>query len=299
MSERIHYQQCPVCNSGSINPLLTLKDHSVSGESFVVWQCSSCTLRFTQDVPEPGSMHRYYQSEDYVSHSNTSKGFINSTYHRVRQITLKGKMQLVQKHTGRATGSLIDYGAGTGAFLKQMMEAGWQAIGVEPDSGARAQAKSAYGLALQPLAWLDQVPLKSFDAITLWHVLEHVHALHPTLQQLRDGLKDSGRMFIAVPNYLSADAGIYRLHWAAYDVPRHLYHFSPRSMEHLLQRNGLRVIAKKPMWFDAFYISLLSSKYRNGKPNLPGAFFSGLRSNVKALSQPDHCSSLIYITGKA
>ena len=299
MSECIHYAQCPVCNSRAINPLLTLKDHSVSGEQFVIWQCTDCSLRFTQDVPDAASMQPYYQSEAYISHSNTSKGFINSTYQRVRRITLKGKAKLVKTYTNRTTGSLLDLGAGTGGFLHQMKAEGWQVMGVEPDPGARANAKKTYGIDLQTPDAVEQVAAKSFDAITLWHVLEHVHDLHATLQQLKHVLTDSGRMFIAVPNYTSADADLYRLHWAAYDVPRHLYHFSPRSMEVLLQRNGLKLLAKKPMWFDAFYISLLSSKYKNGKASLPGAFITGLRSNLKTLFSADSGSSLIYIIGKA
>ena len=299
MSERIHYAQCPVCSSRAINPLLTLKDHSVSGEQFVIWQCSDCSLRFTQDVPGAQAMQPYYQSEAYISHSDTSKGFINSTYQRVRRITLKGKASLVKKFTGLAKGRLMDLGAGTGAFLHQMQSEGWQGMGVEPDAGARANAKKTYGLELQTPDSLQQAPEKSFDAITLWHVLEHVHDLHATLQQLQTVLKDSGRMFIAVPNYTSTDADLYRLYWAAYDVPRHLYHFSPRSMEVLLQLNGWKVVAKRPMWFDAFYISLLSSKYKNGKASLPGAVVAGLRSNLKTLFSTDRCSSIIYIISKA
>jgi SAM-dependent methyltransferase len=299
MSERIHHAQCPVCNSRAINPLLTLKDYSVSGEQFVIWQCADCSLRFTQDVPDAASMQPYYQSDAYISHTDSSKGFINSTYQRIRRITLKGKAKLVKKYTGRATGSLLDVGAGTGAFFHHMQSEGWEVAGLEPDPGARANAKKIHGIELQTPAALDQLSPGSFDAITLWHVLEHVHELHATLQELKKVLKDGGRMFIAVPNYTSADAGLYRTHWAAYDVPRHLYHFSPRSMEVLLARNGLRLITKKPMWFDAFYISLLSSKYKNGKPSLPGAFLTGLRSNLKTFFSSDSCSSIIYIIGKA
>lgn len=264
----------------------------------MVWQCMDCSLRFTQDVPDAASIQPYYQSDAYISHSNTSQGFINSTYQRVRRITLKGKAKLVKSYTNLGTGSLLDVGAGTGAFLQQMKSEGWQVAGVEPDPGARANAKRSYGLELQTPCDLEQLPGKSFDAITLWHVLEHVHELQGTLQQLKHVLKDKGRIFIAVPNYTSADADLYRLHWAAYDVPRHLYHFSPRSMEVLLQRNGLKLVAKKPMWFDAFYISLLSSKYKRGRASLPGAFIAGLRSNLKTMFSPDHCSSIIYIISK-
>ena len=203
------------------------------------------------------------------------------------------------KHTVKQSGALLDMGAGTGAFLNQMKAALWEVTGVEPDEGARITAAKTIGIRLQTPEVLQDLNSRSFDAITLWHVLEHVHDLQPTVALLKNLLKDAGRMFIAVPNYTSADAAAYRLDWAAYDVPRHLYHFSPGSMEHLMKRNGLQVLEKKPMWFDAFYISLLSSKYKNsGRANLPGAFITGLRSNIGALMNADHCSSLIYIIGK-
>jgi 2-polyprenyl-3-methyl-5-hydroxy-6-metoxy-1,4-benzoquinol methylase len=106
-----------------------------------------------------------------------------------------------------------------------------------------------------------------FDAITMWHVLEHVHDLSAYIQQLKSILRDNGKILIAVPNYTSLDAKIYQQYWAAYDVPRHLYHFSPRSVQMLMEKHGLKIIQYKPMWYDSFYISLLSSKYRNGKTN--------------------------------
>jgi DNA-binding cell septation regulator SpoVG len=129
-------------------------------------------------------------------------------------------------------------------------------------------------------------------------VLEHVHPLHEYINQLRALLSKRGKLFIAVPNYISEDADIYGLHWAAYDVPRHLYHFTPLSMDTLLAKHGLKVIEKKGMWFDAFYVSMLSSKYQNGKMKLLPSFFSGLRSNIAAMINTYRCSSLIYIIEK-
>lgn len=140
---------------------------------------------------------------------------------------------------------------------------------------------------------------RRYDAITLWHVLEHVHQLHPYVARLKERLAEGGKIFIAVPNYTSADAAAYRNYWAAYDVPRHLYHFSPQSISVLMNAHGLRVIEKKPMWFDSFYISLLSSKYHRGRTSWLGAGLNGLRSNLAALVNRDRCSSLIYIVEKA
>jgi SAM-dependent methyltransferase len=189
-----------------------------------------------------------------------------------------------------------------------MEQKGWAINGIEPDEGARQQAKNLFNIELKETDTLNQLPENSFDAITLWHVLEHVHQLHDYVEKLKALLKPNGKIFIAVPNYDSLDASIYKLYWAAYDVPRHLYHFTPKAIDVLMKKHGLKVTSKRPMWFDSFYISLLSSKYKNaspadpvggGKTNWLGAGMSGLRSNLKTVFNKDHCSSVIYIIEKA
>ena len=299
MTGKKHYTECPVCASREINPLLTVTDHSVSREEFVVWQCTKCALRFTQDVPDETSIIPYYKSSDYISHTDSDKGFINKTYKRVRKYTLRSKANLIIQETGLSKGSLLDVGSGTGAFLQVMKEKGWTVSGIEPDEDARNLAQRIYGFQLNAPEAIEDLLPASMDAITLWHVLEHVHELHPYMEQMKDLLKEKGKLFVAVPNYQSADASIYGLHWAAYDVPRHLYHFSPKSMEILLQQHGLKIISKKPMWLDSFYISLLSSKYRSGSTKYFSSVLNGIRSNLAALANRDRCSSLIYIVSKA
>lgn len=298
MGERIHYSECPVCKSRNINPLLTVNDFSVSKENFVVWQCSDCSLRFTQDVPDENSISPYYKSPDYISHTNTDRGFINKTYQRVRNYTLQQKAKLIIESTGVSAGSLLDIGSGTGAFLNVMKSKGWQVRGIEPDEDARRLANEMYSLLIDDPTILDQIGNASFDAITLWHVLEHVHQLHDHVAHLKRILKPQGKLFVAVPNYQSLDADLYRSFWAAYDVPRHLYHFSPKSIKVLMENHGLKVESQKPMWFDSVYISMLSSKYRRGKTNYVSAFINGLRSNMTALANKERCSSLIYIISK-
>lgn len=298
MDGQVHYTACPICNSNNINPLLTVKDYSVSKEDFVVWQCTDCNLRFTQDVPDENNIGRYYKSPDYISHTNTDKGFINKVYQKVRNYTLQQKTKLIIEETALAKGNLLDIGSGTGAFLNAMKEKDWQVKGIEPDEDARQLASQLYGLRVEEPITINELQDASFDAITLWHVLEHVHHLHEYVEQLKRLLKLRGKLFIAVPNYQSKDAAIYRLYWAAYDVPRHLYHFSPESINVLMQKHGLKIETQKPMWFDSFYISMLSSKYRNGKTNYPAAVINGLKSNLAALMNKENCSSLIYIVSK-
>lgn len=294
----IHYTNCPVCGSAEIKPVLSAKDHTVSGEIFSISECGGCSLRFTQDVPDAASIAPYYKSDDYISHTNTSKGLINSLYQFVRKRTLRKKRRLVQKVTGMGKGELLDVGSGTGAFASEMSLNGWYVTGLEPDEGARAIAKQEHKMELKGMDQFFQLQPGSFDAITLWHVLEHVHDLSAYVQQLKTLLREKGKLVIAVPNYTSKDAAVYKEHWAAYDVPRHLYHFSPRSMQVLMEKHGLKILSYKPMWYDSFYISLLSSRYKKGKTKLLPAFFNGLRSNLKAMGDVKRCSSIIYIIGK-
>ena len=291
----IHYQHCPVCGGSGINPVLSARDFTVSGLSFSIWECTDCRLRFTQDVPDQESIGPYYQSDAYISHSDTKKGLVNSVYHQVRNFTLKQKRKLITRITGRSHGRILDIGAGTGAFLDQMSQAGWKVTGLEPDAGARMIAAEKYRLQLLEPSGFHQLETGSYDAITLWHVLEHVHDLHAYVERIRTLLAPGGVLVLALPNYSSEDARIYAENWAAYDVPRHLYHFCPSAVKQLLLMHGLKIQSIRPMWFDSFYISLLSEQYRHGRPGYFKAFLNGLRSNNKAISNKEKGSSLIYI----
>lgn len=298
MSNSIHYTECPVCDSTAFSIVGKAKDYTVSNETFAIAACADCSLRFTQDVPDAESIGPYYKSEAYISHTDSSKGLINKLYHFVRKRTLKGKRKMILRETGISKGRLLDIGSGTGAFANEMKQAGWEVTGLEPDADARTVAKTLYGIDLETMQNLFSLPSGSFQAITLWHVLEHVHDLNGYMQQMRNLLADTGKLFIAVPNYTSADAESYKENWAAWDVPRHLYHFSPQAMQVLVEKHGMKILKHRPMWYDSFYVSMLSSKYKNGKTNLAGAFFTGMRSNMKALGDTKKCSSVIYIIGK-
>ena len=298
MNEIITYSNCPVCKSETIRFVLKAIDYTVSRQSFSIWECAECSFRFTQDIPAISSIGLYYQSDNYISHSNTSKGVINRLYHSIRKITLKQKRRLLDSSIGMATGSLLDIGAGTGAFASFMQSAGWRVTALEPDETARRIAHETNRINLLPSDQLFQLAAESFNSITMWHVLEHVHTLHEYIGQLKKLLKPDGRLFIAVPNYTSYDASHYHSFWAAYDVPRHLYHFSPASMKKLLQMHGLNLVTVKPMWFDSFYVSLLSEKYKTGKGSLLKGAWTGLISNYKALFQKEKCSSVIYVISR-
>ncbi|SJZ92431.1 methyltransferase domain-containing protein [Sediminibacterium ginsengisoli] len=298
MSKNINYSHCPCCNSADINPVLSAEDYTVSHELFEIWHCNHCSNRFTQDVPDAANIGPYYQSDAYVSHSDTKQGLINKLYHAVRNYTLQKKRSLVQQVTDRKQGSLLDVGAGTGAFAGIMKQAGWQVTGLEPDDTARNVAAEKNGIQLLAPGELYQLAPDQFDAISLWHVMEHVHDLHGYIRRFSAVLRQNGRLLIAVPNYTSQDAEVYGKYWAAYDVPRHLYHFSPAGMEQMMLAEGFVLTGVKPMWFDSFYVAMLSEQYRKGKSNLFRAAWVGLMSNLKAVGNKKRCSSVIYIFSK-
>ncbi|MES2679335.1 MAG: class I SAM-dependent methyltransferase [Bacteroidota bacterium] len=283
---------CPACSSGKFKEELICKDHTVSSENFTLVICQDCGFKFTNPRPADDVIGDYYKSENYISHTNTKKGLVSKLYHLVRNYTLKKKIDLIDQYVSR--GTILDYGCGTGMFLDACSGAGWKAYGIEPDKGARDIASTRSKVyADKTLIELNH-PGAPFDAITLWHVLEHVTDLKETLAFLKLKLKPAGVLIVAVPNHKSYDAGYYKEFWAAYDVPRHLYHFHESTIKQLMTGAGFDLIAAHPMKFDSFYVSMLSEKYKHGSVRYISAFFTGLRSNLKAVSSQEY-SSRIYV----
>jgi 2-polyprenyl-3-methyl-5-hydroxy-6-metoxy-1,4-benzoquinol methylase len=288
--------KCPVCNSTSFKQSLICKDYTVSQEKFTIVACDSCGFQFTNPRPDDSVLGKYYKSDDYISHSDTKKGLISQLYHIVRNYTLNKKLALLNKYVSR--GTILDYGCGTGMFLKACSNDGWKCFGIEPDSDAIKLAKDkGLNVTHDKLSFIKDNDNSKFDAIALWHVLEHVTDLDATLTFFTEKLNSNGVLVIAVPNHKSFDAQLYKEFWAAYDVPRHLYHFHKDTVEQLLSRFGFKLEATRPMKFDSFYVSMLSEKYKTGSINYFSAFINGLKSNLHAKSSADY-SSVIYIFKK-
>lgn len=296
MSLFVNNTVCPVCKNSEVKPVLQATDHTVSKEEFTIVECSACTFRFTFEAPAESAIQKYYQSSAYISHSNTKKGVINLLYHWARYFTMMSKEWLVKKESKRQVGMLLDIGSGTGTFAHTMERAGWSVVGLEPDADARAFAIKQYKVDIYPSEDLFRLPEGTYSAITMWHVLEHVHQLDAYIQRIKELLAPNGKLIVAVPNYTSKDAEVYGAFWASYDVPRHLYHFSPKSMDVLMKRHGLRVIKKRRMLLDSYYIAMLSEKYKKG--NFINALWNGFASNMSALVNRERCSSLIYVIEK-
>ena len=284
---------CPICDSKEFNHIITCKDFTVSQNPFNIVECTQCSFHFTNPRPTNEKLPDFYKSINYISHSDTKKGFVSQVYHLVRKYTLNQKLKLLKANV--AVGNLLDYGCGTGMFLKQANAKGWNSFGTEPDEGARELSNSNKKLVFGNKQELNTFnPLITFNAITLWHVLEHVTDLPETLNFFKQKLNKNGVLIIAVPNYNSYDAKHYKALWAAYDLPRHLYHFESNTISQLMSQHGFVLHQTHPMKFDSFYVSILSEKYRFGRINYLRAFLVGLRSNIKAKMATDY-SSVVYV----
>lgn len=273
---------------------LTCKDFTVSKEEFqLVWNKEKDIL-ITTPQPSPLELPKYYQTEDYISHTDASKSISDKLYQTVKSVMLKKKVKLINTLSKKSTKRLLDIGAGTGDFLLSAKKENWEVEGIEPNDKAKQLAK-AKGISLHLTT--EELKNKNFEVITMWHVLEHVPDVKKQLQELHSLLSNDGHVVIAVPNFKSFDANYYQEFWAAYDVPKHLWHFSQKGIKRLFKENQFKLVKTKPLYFDSFYVSLLSEKNKTGKSNLIKAFFLGLKSNLKARSSTEY-SSLIYIFKK-
>lgn len=269
---------------------LKVKDHSVSKETFDLYHDENLDMLITSPQPDLQNLGRYYESEDYISHTDNKRSVFEKAYHFVKSIALKNKLNLINSEQSQK-GKILDIGAGTGDFLLTAKNDGWNVIGIEPSDRAKNIAKQKGISFAEETASLEN---NSFDVITMWHVLEHVPNLELQIQELKRLLKPTGTLIVAVPNFKSFDAKHYGEFWAAFDVPIHFWHFSKKAIKSLFEKVDMKLEKVLPMKFDSFYVSLLSEKYKTGKMNFVRAFFIGLRSNLKASSTKEY-SSHIYV----
>ena len=278
------------------NLYLDVKDHSVSGEQFQLFYNTELDMLETFPQPIEGQLEQYYKTEDYISHTDSKRNILEYVYHFVRQITLKRKVKLINKNVNSGK-ELLDIGCGTGDFLYSALKNGWRVSGIEPNEKARVIANAKTNDVVSNSDKLFKFENNRFDVITLWHVLEHLPNLEKHIDTISKLLKPGGILIIAVPNFKSYDAEYYKSFWAAYDVPRHLWHFSKSTIVKLFSKYNFELLKTKPMLFDSFYVSLLSEKYKSGSMNPFKAFWVGLRSNLNAKRTKQY-SSQIYILKK-
>ncbi len=272
------------------NQFIIVKDHSVSKETFSLLHNKEYDLLKTHPTPSLDILGKYYESEDYISHTDGKRTLFEKIYHLVKRNAIKGKVSLITSEQNQK-GKLLDIGSGTGDFLVEAKNQGWDILGYEPNSDAKNLAVNKGVTFTEDIFAL---PENYFDVVTMWHVLEHVPNLQEYIANLKRIVKPTGTIIIAVPNYKSYDANYYKQFWAAYDVPRHLWHFSKTSIKRLFSDVDMELKKVKPMWFDSFYVSLLSEKYKTGKMSFVKGFLIGFKSNVSGLFKKEF-SSHIYI----
>lgn len=290
-------KKCLVCGQEQFKTIVASKDYCVSQEDFTVKQCTSCSFGFTENAPNEENIGRYYEHDDYISHTDTKEGLFFSIYHKVRNFMLGKKLSFIQNHTSLK--SLFDIGSGTGYFVNYAKENRIDVTGFEPDTDARKQAKKNFDIDLENSLQKVLEGQKEFDAISMWHVLEHVHDLNGYFEHFRNLLKNDGVLAIAVPNYTSYDAQFYKKYWAAYDLPKHLWHFSPKSIKTLAVKHNFEHQKSYAMPFDPFYIALLSEGHK--KSGLLGkvrAVLIGTWSFIKGALNSEKASSVVYIFKK-
>ncbi len=288
-------KKCPVCNSRSFKKIITTRDFFLTQKTFYLTKCENCGFVFTNPRPKADALAPYYNSEKYLSHYAKGFGLMHWIYQFFRNINIRNKFKLIQSYM--SNGQLLDIGCGTGELLAYFKKQGWNVRGIEPNPHARLFATEAYKLQVDDESALSDLDSESFDVISLWHVLEHVPGLNQRMRDIYRLLKADGLVVIALPNLASWDAQYYGKYWAALDVPRHLYHFTPDTFQKLALHHGLKLVKQFPMKLDAYYVSLLSEKYQNRCCKFLSAWFHGYLSNLKAKRSLQY-SSMIYVLKK-
>lgn len=294
----INHSSCPLCKRSRITKRFTCKDHFATNEEFEVYECADCGFVFTQGIPDEKEIGRYYESQTYISHSNTRKGLLNKIYHCVRTIMLRRKVNLIEELTLLKNGNILDYGAGTGYFARAMEKAGWYVTAIEKSPQARELAQKEFGFNIYPENHLQQIEDKELDVVTLWHVMEHIQNLDAFWEELYRILDDTGIAVIAVPNSKSYDARYYKENWAAYDVPRHLWHFTPTTIMRWGEKHNFILEREYTMPFDGFYISMLSERYKGSSMSAVRGFMTALKGWFAQWTRRDASSSIIYVFRK-
>ena len=288
--------KCPVCQGVSFRKKLSCKDYTYSKETFKVVSCETCWFAFTNPRPKDDEIGKYYCSEMYISHTNNTEGVFNLIYQAVRKLSIRAKVSLLKGLHPR--GTHLDIGCGTGEFLNACRDAGFKTKGIEPSETARKQAIENYNLSVSENTNLEKYLNDEIGSVSMWHVLEHVTNLNETISQIYRIVKPQGKVIVAVPNYKCWDAAYYKEHWAAWDVPIHLWHFSEKTIKQIFSKHGFELIKTKPMLFDSYYISILSEEFRYGRKNFLKSILIGTISNIIGIISNRGCSSTTYIFEK-
>lgn len=284
---------CPVCKNEKLDHFLSTKDYFLSNQDFDLLKCKKCGVLLTNPFPDEAESSTYYESENYLSHQKNSFSVFSWLYQFIKRINIRHKYNYATK--GLVNGRVLDIGCGIGDFLSYCESRKWTVAGIEPNMQARAIAQEKIGQVVYNPMDTNTLEDGSFQLITMWHVLEHVQQLAKQLADIDRLLSKNGKVVIALPNYESYDAKHYQSYWAAYDVPRHLYHFNRSAIITLFSNFSFKLVDESPMIWDAYYVSILSEKYMKNH-GIIGAIKASLYasiSNFKAVFS-SNSSSVIY-----
>lgn len=285
--------ECTICHNKEYQEQIACYDFIVTKEKFNIVSCKKCGLWQTFPYPPPDKISKYYESKEYISHSDKKETFFDKLYHLVRKYTIIQKLNLIKKYVPQ--GTILDYGCGTGYFLEICKKNNFETFGVEINEIARQKAINKNLFVKKSMdEYLHEN--KKFDIITLWHVLEHLYEPDHILKKIYSSLKENAILILALPNRKSYDALFYKEYWAGYDLPRHLFHFTKKDVLNLT-KTQFKCRSILPMYFDSFYVSILSEKYKNKKYAFAKGLYRGMLSNLKAIKNQEY-SSLIYVLQK-
>lgn len=296
--DRYRINSCPLCGQRHFNDFVKCKDYVISGETYSLLKCDDCGMIFTQDAPTEGELHRYDKVKQKLALGGHSRGFLNNIYYYARQTMLNRKAGLVEKLSCVKQGTLLNFGAKTGFFSNKMIRRGWRVTSIERHHEERVFSLEFFHHRMLDIKELDSLQAEFFDVITLWHVFEHIHSPTKLLDKFFKLLKPNGLLFIALPNCQSFDAKHYGTGWAAYDVPRHLWHFNTNTITRFCHQHGFILMHHQAMLLDPFYISMMSEKHLNRWFPVIRGFFVGLYGWFLSIKKRDNCSSLLYVFRK-
>lgn len=296
MGNIFHITHCIVCSGTDFSKKISAKDWLVSKEPFDILQCNACGFRFTQDAPDVEHIAPYYNTENYIEHSDTKRGLTFSLYHYGRKIMLKHKLRLINKLATSKTKKLLDVGSGSGYFLNFMKNNGYDCTGIEISKTARELTKKTFDIDTHDVNSLINNDLKEkFDVITMWHVFEHVYTFDAYFEAFKSSLNESGKLIIAMPNYHCLEAKYYKAYWNGYDVPRHLWHFDFETFSSFANKRGFKITEYHILPLDPFYNAMVSAEYKPHFTFLPFTLSIGFFSWLQSIFNKKRASSLVYV----
>ena len=292
------FKPCPMCGGSGQTPYALCTDFTVSKESYTLMRCPDCGIVYTLDPPQEQEMTRYDKIDLKLKLGDAPSGLTNRLYYYIRRRMLKRKARIVETQSYRIGGSLLNYGAKTGYFSHKMEKRGWKVTSIEKYHEERLFSLEMFHHRIYDTEELDRLHPETFDVITLWHVFEHCYNPEVLLDRFYNLLRPGGVLVMACPNIRSTDAMHYGPYWAAYDVPRHLWHFYPTSLSQLTHKHGFTLMHRERLPFDSFYISILSERHLKHKMAFMRGLIYGFHSWLVSLVHCDKSSSLVYVFRK-